>query len=108
MIPPPSDRVDEYEGQSGFWCELRDADSRVIYRRVIHNPIRLDIEAPSGDPKRPFTHVKSSEAEGSFTLLMPDFEQARTLALWASSPEEPSQPAKEIAHVDLDQYPPIK
>ena len=58
MTVPPSDRTYEYEQQSGFWFELRDAQDRVLYRRVMRNPMEEELEAPSGDPSRPFTRVR--------------------------------------------------
>src|SRR5437016_3866771 len=42
MLAPPSDPLTGYEGQSGFWFELQDAAGRVLYRRVLHHPLRYD------------------------------------------------------------------
>jgi hypothetical protein len=39
MRVPPSDPVDGYQGQAGFWVELRDSTGTTIYRRIMHDPI---------------------------------------------------------------------
>ena len=75
--PPPSDPVYGYEGHSGAWFELRDAEGRVLHRRVTPIPIAQDLEALSGDPKQPFTRVEA-EQRGTIVLTMP--------ALFASPP----------------------
>lgn len=103
MMAPPSDPIDEFEGRSGFWVELRDAEENLLYRQVMHNPIQLDHEAPSGDPEHPFTHVKNEAAEGTFMLIVPYLEQASTLVMHSSPADEPADPAKEIARIDLKQ-----
>ena len=99
----PSDRTDEYEGHSGFWFELKDANNRTLYRRVMSNPIKTHLEAPSGDPQRPFTHVKADKLKGTFVILAPALEGAATLLIFASPPEAAARSAKEIARIDLKQ-----
>lgn len=103
MTAPPSDPVDEYEGQTGFWFELRDQDDRVSYRRVVSNPIRSDVEVLSGDPVRPFTHVSRPDPSGTFTLVVPD-SGAGTLVLWASPAGEPEMEARELVRFDLAEF----
>jgi hypothetical protein len=103
MISPPSDPIDEYEEHSGFWIELRDSEESVVYRQVMHNPIQLELEAPSGDPERPFTNVKNDTDEGTFMVIVPDIEQAITLTLHSSPVDEPAGPAREIVRIDLKQ-----
>jgi hypothetical protein len=46
MVVPLSDPVQGYEGQQGCRCELHDAQGRTIFRRLLPNPIRWDVEAP--------------------------------------------------------------
>jgi len=50
MAPPPSDALDGFAGQKGFWAELRGADGGLLYRQVMHDPIRRDVEVFSDDP----------------------------------------------------------
>jgi hypothetical protein len=101
MRAPASDRVDEYESQSGFWVEVRDREDRVLYRRVMHNPIQFEHEAPSGDPEKPFTHAKIDDPDGAFTLVVPDFDQAEVVSLFGSPPARPAEPARQVLRVDL-------
>lgn len=107
MVTPPSDPIRVQEGQAGFWYELRDAEGRTLYRRVIQNPIKFAVEVRSDDPKRPLMWQKVSEPRGSFVLLMPDLKQAYTLVLFGSppEPEAAAEPAKEIARFNLTQVP---
>jgi hypothetical protein len=105
MIAPPSDRTDEYEDHAGFWIELRDPDDRLLYRRIMHNPIQTDREAPSGDPDRPFTRVRTDQKQGTFTIIVPDLEQAQDLNLVGSPAERPAAAAKHIHRVNLKERP---
>jgi hypothetical protein len=100
MRAPPSDPVYDYEGHSGSWFELRDAEGRVLYRRVTPIPIAQDLEAPSGDPKRPFTRVKA-ERRGTFVLTMPALASAREIVLFATPEGKPAAPAAVIGHIQL-------
>ena len=49
MATPPSDPVRGYEGQSGFWYEVRGPKDQVRYRRVIGNPLPTDVEVTTHD-----------------------------------------------------------
>jgi hypothetical protein len=107
MMSPPSDPVQAQKEQTGFWYEVRDAEGRTLYRRVIQNPIKFAAEVRSDDPERPLAWQEVSEPRGNFILLMPDLDRAHMLVLF-SSPMEPGAalgPAKEIAHFDLAQGP---
>jgi len=105
MLAPPSDRTDEYANHAGFWVEVRDAEDRVLYRRILHHPIQWTREAPSGDPQRPFTRVPNDSKRGVFTVLVPDFPNAQHVRLVGSPPGEPARAAEEIMRVDLKQTP---
>lgn len=109
MLSPPSDAIQVQEGQAGFWYELRDAEGRTLYRRVIQNPIKFAFEVRS-DPERPLAWQKVSEPRGYFTLLMPELEQAKTLVLFSSplEPEGVPVPAKELTRFNLEQVPEYK
>jgi hypothetical protein len=104
-MAPPSDRTDEYKGHAGFWVELRDADGRILYRRIMHNPIEVDREAPSGDPKRPFTRVRNEQKQGVFTVMVPDLDHALEVSLVGSPPEQPARAAKQLLRVNLKEQP---
>jgi hypothetical protein len=103
MLVPPPDPAGAEEEQAGFWYEVQDAQGRPIYRRRAPNPVRTDVEVFSPDPNEPFTHVEMPEPRGVFTLLVPDLEGARTLALVGGppGPEQGVRAAQEIARFDL-------
>lgn len=70
MRVPPSDAVDGYQGQAGFWAELRDSTGKTIYRRVMHDPIPSyhEVHSPGGAPP---THTPVSNGEGAFEIVLP-------------------------------------
>jgi hypothetical protein len=101
MIPPPSDPVQDSERQAGFWYTLRDREGRPIYRRVVHNPIRHDVEVFSDDPERSVSRVRVSEPRGVFSLLVPGLDEPYTLTLHSSPPGATGEAAQEIARFDI-------
>ena len=101
MMALPSDPTGAYEGHSGFWVELRDAEERVVYRRITRNPIEEEHEAPSGDPSRPFTRVRTESDEGTFAVLVPQIESAEALVLCASPTGERLHAPYEITRVAI-------
>jgi hypothetical protein len=103
MVVPPSDAIQNYEGQKGFWYELRDEKDHTLYRRVIHNPIKFDVEVFYDDPENPITRREVKQPRGTFFLAIPDLEQAVTLTLHSSQLESKTalQSAQEIARFDL-------
>jgi hypothetical protein len=96
----PSDPVYDYQGQSGSWFEVRDETGRVLYRRILHDVMPADMEAPSGDPERPFTRVKA-DRRGTFVLTMPNLSRAESIVLFASPDDDPRRSAREIGRFDL-------
>jgi hypothetical protein len=102
MLVPPADPAGDPDEQAGFWFEVRDREDRPIYRRSTQNPLRTHLEVfPPKDAS--FTHVEMPEPRGVFTLLVPDLEGARTLALVGSLPDraEDFAAAQEIRRFDL-------
>ena len=104
MVLPPSDPLTGTEGRKGFWYELRDADDRPLYRKVMHDPMREDVEVFSDDPQQPSVarHVVPNR-KGVFVALVPDTADGRT-AILSSSPRRLAVahlPATVIARFDL-------
>jgi hypothetical protein len=103
MVLPPSDPVQGVEGQKGFWYDLRDAQDRPLYRRVMHNPMQEDVEVFSEDPRQSVARHTVPNRKGVFVVVVPDTEEGRTITL-SSSPRRTQlahQPAKEIARFAL-------
>jgi hypothetical protein len=102
MITPPSDPTYGQKAHAGFWFEVRDADQECVYRRVMPNPLRGDLEAPSGDPERPFTRVAPpADHETVFVLLVPEIANTQEVVLCASPAGKPGERARAIAALDL-------
>lgn len=106
-MPPPSDALDDFAGQAGFWYELRDASAQPVYRRIIENPVQFSLEGPPDDSETAsdLQRVTVESPQGTFTLMVPDLEGARTLALVSSplDPNEMAEPATDLAVFDLSQ-----
>jgi hypothetical protein len=119
MVVPPSDPLSGYEGQTGFWVELRDSDDRTVYRRILHDPMPsyVEVHSPSGRPLR----AAVAERRGIFDTVIPALSAGGTAVLFgapqpdpvpigdfrqeqarAATPRVPTQPATEIARFRLD------
>ena len=100
-VAPPSQEAPRraQAEQSGFWVELRDAEGREIYRRVMRNPIRVAAEVPDGEGG--FTNKVSVAQSAMFSLLVPNLPEATELALFASPLDRPHlpEPAREVARI---------
>lgn len=103
MATPPSDPLRGYDGQSGFWYELRDAKGRVLYRRIVNNPIRYEAEAH--DPETGIRRYPIEKPRGVFAVLVPVLPEADSLVV-VSSPLDPGKsaaPAEPLARIPLGQ-----
>lgn len=103
MIVPASIDEPAEATTSGYSFALLDANGRVIYRRPLHDPIRIDAEAFSPGKGQAIERVPLPTTEGRFTLLVPDLPDAREFTL--SGPTDPlraHEPARELLHLDVD------
>jgi hypothetical protein len=84
MRVPPSDPLDYEAATVGFWVELRDADDQALYRRVMGDPLKADIEVPQapGDP----SPTRLPAPAGSFNVLVPDLLGADHVSLMRGEP----------------------
>jgi hypothetical protein len=101
MIVPASDDRYGLEGRSGFWIELRSEDAECLYRKVMPEPMADQMEAPSGDPEKPFTRTPPQRAKGVFTVLIPELAEARQLCLCSSPRTDRRGWARPVAVIDL-------
>jgi hypothetical protein len=103
MIVPAATAAPPEPGQTGYWFEIRDDAGRVVYHRPLHQPIVIDAEAFSPDPKQSIARVPIARREGQFTVLIPDIPDARTFEL--HGPADPAQPglvAGTLLSADID------
>lgn len=110
MRVPPSDPLEAVaEERSGFWVDLKDAQDRTLFRRVLHDPIRRDVEVFSPDPRQTVQRVPVAEPRGVFSVILPEIEAAQAVSLIGSpvrtteafAAERVEQPSREIARFDL-------
>ncbi|MEU5884164.1 hypothetical protein [Spirillospora sp. NPDC047279] len=81
MVVPPTDALEGYEGQRGFWVEVRDPDGRTLHRRVMADPMDTTVEVFSAGPGASPQRVPAERPQGAFTVVVPDLEGADHLAL---------------------------
>jgi hypothetical protein len=105
MITPPSVTPPPQENQAGYWFEVRDANGRLLYYRVLHDPLQMDLEIFSNDPKQPITRVPNSNPNREFTLLVPDLPEADSFVFRGElpGPKGPFAPPQELARYSFDQ-----
>src|SRR5262245_9164032 len=103
MAVPPSDPIQGYEGQSGFWYELRDANGKVLYRRVIGKPLGAGVEVH--DPETGSRWYDVKESSGVIVALVPDLPNAESLVLVSSplDPQKSAAPAEPVATIRLSE-----
>jgi hypothetical protein len=104
-VPLPSDPLEGFAGQSGFWAELRDAAGTLLYRQVLHRPVAFHAEFVSDDPATAGfpQRVAIPSPAGQFVVLVPAPAAATTLVL-VSSPlthDAPATPAVPVATFDI-------
>ena len=95
--PPPD------AGQTGYWFGVLDASGRVLYHRPLHDPLRVDVEAFSPDPRASITRAPMPQSAVEFTLLVPDTADAQAFTLHGpADPARSDRPATELLRLDMD------
>jgi hypothetical protein len=102
----PSDSVTGYDGQQGFWVELRTPDGRTVYRRVMEDPFSDQLEIFFPDPERPIVRRQRQDRSGTFIVEVPEAEEVDRLLLFSSAgpgarAAGEAGPAIEVARVAL-------
>lgn len=107
MVPPPPHPLMPRQGERGFWLEVSDGEGRPLYRRVIDNPLRQDLEVITDDPDQPLARIKVPTRSGRFFVVVPYIQAARNIALFGESDESDAKatPARELRRFDLHTQP---
>jgi hypothetical protein len=107
MQAPPDDHALLEQGKSGYWVEVRDADNAVLYRQVLHNPIRTDAEVFPEDPSEPIRRVPIEHPQGVFQVVVPDLPEGQVAVLHgrASKQELRERPARQLVRAKLRDRP---
>lgn len=103
MTLPASMAPHPEKNQAGFWYELRDANERTLYHRVMESPIRFDAEVFSNEEKGSIRRQEVLKPQGAFVLLVPDTPEAESIVLFGSSsaPRTTALSANELARFKL-------
>jgi hypothetical protein len=88
MVAPAGDPVVGFEGQTGFWYEVRNAAEQVLFRQVVHDPIPRSAEVFGKTPEEPLARLPMAEPSGAFTVLLPLPDDADHVALVGTPLEE--------------------
>lgn len=96
--PPASD-------QTGYWVGVSDAEGRLLYHRVLHDPTRADVEVFGDEPGEPIYRIENRERSGEFEVIVPDLPRAARLSLHGPPPKarKPHGPSKELLAHDFDE-----
>jgi hypothetical protein len=109
-IVPPSVTVDTKNNRSGFWFEITGDKQDVLYRRIIDNPIKTDIEVFSDEKvTESVSRHKASDIKGAFSIVIPDIPEAEGLDLFGRPIREEKgertldikKPSTKIFHLNL-------
>lgn len=103
-IALPSDPIENYEDESGWWVILRDKKGEVVYRQIMRNPVGIEKELFSArkEGRVSWEIPDSAEQHGEFSVLVPDIQAATHLSLYGSFEEdEVSVPSREILTLEL-------
>jgi hypothetical protein len=84
-IIPPSTPLTELENKRvNFLLEVSDDKNNTLYRQVIENQIKRDIEIFSNEPKESISRKELSEIKGVFSVVIPDQPEAESLDIFRS------------------------
>ena len=88
MMVPPSDPLQGFNKQKGFWAELKNERDKTLYRHVMHNPTKNDAEVFPETPGESISREPAPKRKGVFVVVVPDTGKGEEVTLSRSSPEE--------------------
>jgi hypothetical protein len=88
----PLPRAPEGQQVVGFWFEVTDPERRLLYRRIIEDPLRQRLEIPLDDGR--FTNVPVERKDITFEVLIPDSPENATLSFFGTVDGEPGRLAE--------------
>ena len=102
---PPSDTIEGYEDEVGWWILLLDEDEDVLYRQIINNPLRLDNELFSFDEEEDISWEKAGKSTtiSRFSVVIPDIPEAVDVSVHGNleDPDSVLESSKEVYTVEL-------
>jgi hypothetical protein len=77
--PPPAE-----SGLAGFVLEVHGRDGKLLFRRMLSEPLGESVELPAGDrdKQRPFERATVQKPSGTFIVMVPAVEGGAQVALF--------------------------
>jgi hypothetical protein len=85
MVVMPTDPISGREVEVGSWVEVRNHQETTLYRRVMPQLFRRDVEVFSPDPQASISRSPQEAATGQFSVIVPELEQADHVVLLSSA-----------------------
>jgi hypothetical protein len=100
VAPPPSSPT---ENSSGYWFEVRDRNSKLLYHRPLPHADPESVEV-FDDPKGGIIRrVPATKPERKLELIVPDFPDAAELTLHGpKTPADPMQPSAVLSRLPME------
>jgi hypothetical protein len=86
VLPPSDELPATNRAVSGFWFEVQTPKQKVIYRRIIPDPIKVYTEVPGPAPEPRPERAEAVRTEVVFTVLIPQVPGSNNLVLVSSPP----------------------
>lgn len=88
--------------QKGFWIEVKDHKSKVLFSKTQQNPIRQDVEVFSDKSGENIVRRPALHAKGTFVVLIPNLPEASSIDLLTMPTEKKTrEPVKKLATFSL-------
>lgn len=84
VLPPSDELPATNRAVSGFWFEVQTPKQKVIYRRIIPDPIKVYTEVPGPAPEPRPERAEAVRTEVVFSVLIPHVPGSNNLVLVSS------------------------
>jgi hypothetical protein len=85
MVPPPMPVIPD-DTHVGYWAELRTRSGEAIYHHLLSQQMEQGKEVFSPTPERSVQRLTTPRGTRTFTIVVPDTEEARALVIVGPSP----------------------
>jgi hypothetical protein len=104
MVTQASDPFQDFDQKIGSWLELRGSQGELLYRQILHDPFRSDMEVFQEPNEEGGAIIRApiEKASGYLVLVVPDIPQADRISLVRAAPEADG---KQLRHVEIASFP---
>jgi hypothetical protein len=100
-ISPPSDVINETSRTGGSWVELRNADDKILYCRILHEFFDDSVEIMTGRPGEPLSWQEAKGIKKNISVMVPEMPEADHIAIMSKDPDAKDEKAVEIARFSV-------